>query len=172
MKYLQIFERFFYNDDQYYKLISSDDFYSEIYDRGDDREDSDIKWIDFNDREIKAIKKLTRPKGVSLTRETPRKTDEFRWFKFSLSRSHKTLLNGGVDGSKHYQINLDKYRDKNESPYIDGIERNIHIYKLNDEWYYVRDTRYTIPKDNSERQLYYKCDGFQGLIKLLKNFIK
>ena len=54
---------------------------------------------------------------------------------------------------------------------FEGIDDNISIYKVNDEWFYV-----VIEQDPAADYIeipdsYYKCDQFDGLIELLTKLI-
>ena len=43
-----------------------------------------------------------------------------------------------------------------------NVDDNLHIMKKEDEWYYVRDMR------RMNREVWYKCDQFDGLLDCLK----
>jgi hypothetical protein len=150
MKYLKLFESI---DGKYFE-ISEEQFYLKIRDYETPFNIDSILdigsglWMNFSDREVRIIRRLIGKK-----------------FKFSYSYKSTQIIS-------HF-LSFTKERGDKSLPLFDyknGIEKEINVYKLDDEWFCIMYRDLVMPKEYQRR--YYKCDQWDGLTDCLKEIIK
>jgi hypothetical protein len=165
MKYLRIFEGF----GDYYTEISEDDWY-EWEEKVFDEENWGNEGKPFIDFPLNQFLML-RSRSVSNISKNPRRPDnnvESMWFLTNHSKYKWGLsFNSGHTGIM--MIN---------NVIIDDCRYYVKVWYCDDDWYMVKKYQILpnrLEGNNSENLVkYYKCDQFDGLVKLLvdKGFIK
>jgi hypothetical protein len=138
------FIKLFEHHNSYYEILDEDTFNEVIFDDG-----VYGKWISFNHTETTQIK--------SILNKVLHDKDPNRYFKYY---HIKKLIVMGEETNA-----IDIYQ-----PNGNYIDRKLCVYKLPDEWYYVYDTVY-YPTNAGGEFLYYKCDQFDGLMRLFEDIL-
>jgi hypothetical protein len=154
MKYLRIFEGF----GDYYTEISEDDWYE--WEEKVDEENWGNEGKPFIDFPLNQFLML-RSRSVSKISKNPRRPDnnvESMWF----LTNHSKYKFGYSFNSGHTGIMMIN------NVIIDDCSYYVKVWYCDDDWYMVEITTHDGDME------YYKCDQFDGLVKLLvdKGFIK
>ena len=137
MKHLKSFNES--NEDKSYEKITEADFDIVFADEFDEEPDIDNK-LNLNDNDISTINKIKN-----------------KYF-FTIDSDDKSHL--------YLTRNISEIR---KSSYLSGsiMKIELSIYKLKDEWFYIRE--YTHGGTRDPKLTYYRCDQLEGLISLIRD---